>query len=98
MRRESLITFLWLGVDLDSESHVCAKHGSMVCPICGSLLIKLKFMGNDAKVLALAKRKDFLCFVGCCRVDLHNKIVDGVDYRGKVFIRTVLKGDNFNAV
>jgi len=76
-----------------SEGYSCSKHGLMVCPICGSVLIEIKYRGNKPHVLALAKRDDFGCFVGCLRADLHNKTVDGIDYRGKVYIRTIFKDD-----
>lgn len=78
---------------MDSVSYVCPKHGLMVCPICGSVLVKLEYRGNKPNVLALAKRDDFCYFVGCSRTDLHNKIMNGVSYRGKVFVRAIFKAD-----
>jgi hypothetical protein len=82
-------------VDLGSGSSVpfCPKHGLMVCPLCGSVLVEVAYRGNKPKFLALAKRDGFRCFVGCLRVDLHNKIVDGVDFRGKVFIKPIFEDD-----
>lgn len=89
-----------LGVERDSGSSadrkhslVCPECGSMSCPICGSPLIELAYKGNKPDFVALAKRDDFYCFLGCKRVDLHNKTVNGVNYRGKVFVRTIFKSD-----
>jgi hypothetical protein len=93
MRTESCISFLCVGVDLGSGSSVCPKHGSMVCPICGSLLIRLDYKGHKPSMLVLAKHDNFRFFIGCLRVELHNKTVDGVNYRGKVFIKPMFKDD-----
>jgi len=76
-----------------SESYHCPKHGDMSCPICGSVLVGIKYTGNRADLLALTKRVGFRCFVGCLRVDLHDKVVDGVDCRGKVFVRAIFLSD-----
>lgn len=75
-----------------SENYYCPKHGVMSCPICGSVLVEIEYKGNKSDLLALTKRDDFCGFVGCLRVDLHDKVVDGVNYRGKVFVRAVFHG------
>lgn len=72
-----------------SKGHYCPEHGLMVCPICGSVLKEIKYRGNKPDVLALAKRDGFRCFMGCTRVDLHDKVVDGVNYRGKLFVKPI---------
>lgn len=59
----------------------------LYCPICGSELVTVKYVGDERDKLALMERADFCCFLGCIRVDLHDKVVDGVNSRGKVFIR-----------
>lgn len=69
-----------------SEGRYCPHHGSMACPICGSALVKIEYRGRKPHLLALMKRADFRCFVGCIRIHLHDKVVDGVNYRGKVFL------------
>lgn len=81
---------LWV-VELSSGSSVryCPIHGRMSCPICGSELVVVKYNGNERRLLALAGSDGFHCFLGCLRVNLHDKVVDGVNHRGKVFIRTV---------
>ena len=76
---------------VSSESRYCVKHGLMTCPICKSALIEIVYKGEKPDILALTKRADFRCFVGCVRVELHNKVVDGVDCRGQVFIKVVFK-------
>ena len=86
---ESLILFLWLGVELVSGSSVCPKHGLMVCSICRSELIEIEYKGDKSEVLALMKRYGFRCFMGCIRVDLHDKVVDGVNCRGQVFVKPI---------
>jgi hypothetical protein len=75
-----------------SESYHCPKHGVMSCPICGSVLVEIEYKGKKPHFLALTKRDDFRGFVGCLRVDLHDKVVDVVDYRGKVYVRSVFHG------
>ena len=60
-----------------------------LCPICGSALAEIEYRGKKPDLLALMKRKDFCGFVGCRRMDLHDKVVDGVNCRGKVFVRPV---------
>jgi hypothetical protein len=51
------------------------------CPICGSPLVEIKYCGKKPDLLALMKRKDFCCFLGCMRTDLHEG--------GKVFVHPV---------
>jgi len=60
------------------------------CPICGSPLVKLEYRGKKPHLLALMKRKDFCGFMGCSRTDLHDKVVNSVNYQGQVFIHPVL--------
>lgn len=56
------------------------------CPICGSELVVIEYLGHESDKLALMKSERFCCFLGCIRVDLHDKIVDGVNHRGKVYV------------
>lgn len=72
-----------------SKACVCPEHGVVRCPVCGSALVKIEYKGDEAELLAVTKLADFRGFVGCVRVDLHNKVVDGVDYSGKVYVRPV---------
>lgn len=66
---------------------VCPSCGFVdLCPICGSKLVELKYSGHKRSILALTESDGFVGFLGCCRVDLHDKVVDGVSYRGKVFV------------
>ena len=66
---------------------VCPSCGFVkLCPICGSELVELKYSGHKRSVLALVESDGFVGFLGCSRVELHDKVVDGVDYSGKVFI------------
>ena len=76
---------------VSSKGYYCPKHGFMSCPICGSKLVRVEYRGNKPRLLALMKRADFICFLVCKRVDLHDKIVDGVNYRDKVFVRPIFK-------
>ena len=62
----------------------------VLCPICGSPLVELGYRGNKPDMLALMRRKDFCGLLGCSRTNLHDKVVDGVNYRGKVFVHPVL--------
>ena len=55
------------------------------CPVCGSELVPVKYLGKNPKFLALIERDGFCGFLGCIRVALHDKVVDGVNYRGKGF-------------
>jgi len=72
-----------------SKGLCCPEHGVMCCPICGSVLAKIVYSGKKPDMLALIKRDGFRGFVGCIRVNLHDKVVDGVNYRGKVFVRPI---------
>jgi hypothetical protein len=63
----------------------------MSCPICGLELAVVKYSGSERDLLALAESDGFRCFLGCLRVDLHGKVLDGVDYRGKVYIKAVFE-------
>jgi hypothetical protein len=56
------------------------------CPTCGSPLVELEYRGKKPDMLALMKRKDFCCFMGCSRTDLHDKVIGD---KGKVFIHPV---------
>ena len=60
-----------------------------ICRICGSKLVVVEYRGHNPEVLALMKSDGFCHFLGCTRVDLHNKVMDGVNYRGKVVVRPV---------
>jgi len=73
---------------------VCPSCGFVVCPICGSELVELKYSGHERSILALIESDGFVGFLGCCRVELHDKVVDGVNYRGKVFIRPLFRKAN----
>ena len=74
---------------------VCSCCGFVKsCPICGSELVELKYKGHKRSVLALVESDGFVCFMGCKRVELHDKVVDGVDYSGKVFIVPLFEGAN----
>ena len=58
-----------------------------LCPICGSKLAEMKYSGQARSILALTESEGFIGFLGCIRVELHDKVVDGVNCRGKVFVR-----------
>lgn len=73
-------------VDSGSSEHFCVHCEPKFCPICGSQLVELGYLGKDANFLGLMKEKGFRSFLGCLRVDLHDKVFDGVDYRGKVYL------------
>jgi hypothetical protein len=62
-----------------------------LCPICGSKLVELKYSGHKRSILALIESDGFIGLLGCCRVELHDKVVDGVNYRGKVFVRPLFR-------
>ena len=68
-----------------------ACRSEMSCPICGSTLVELEYKGNKPHLLAAMRRADFRCFVGCPHIDLHDKVVDGVNYSGKTFIRPIFR-------
>lgn len=71
---------------------VCSNCGHVdSCPICGSKLVKLNYSGHKRSILALIESNGFIALVGCMRVELHDKIVDGVNYQGKVFVRPLFK-------
>ena len=78
----------------DSAECYCPSHGLMVCPICGHVLAVVKYSGGKRDLLALAQSRGFRCFLGCLRVDLHDKVLDGVNYRGKVYIQSVFAGSD----
>ena len=69
-----------------SSERFCVRCDSKFCPICSSRLVELNYLGNDARCSDLMEKKGFRSFLGCMRVDLHDKALDGVDYRGKVYI------------
>lgn len=73
-------------VDLSSGS------SGYYCSICGSELVVVKYSGKEPDELAFMRRDDFCGFLGCLRVDLHDKVVDGVNYRGKVFVKPIFHG------
>jgi hypothetical protein len=56
------------------------------CPVCGSELVVLKYSGLKPDLLALVESVGFRCFMGCLHVDLHDKVIDGVNHRGKVYV------------
>lgn len=62
------------------------------CPVCGSELTPLRYSGKESGKLALMKRTGFCGFLGCVRVDLHDKVVDGVSYRDKVYVVPIFHG------
>jgi len=78
----------------DNAECYCLGHGRMSCPICGHVLVVVKYSGGKRDLLALAESDGFRCFLGCLRVDLHDKVLDGVNYRGKVYIRSVFAGSD----
>jgi hypothetical protein len=55
-------------------------------------LVVLEYHGNDPHWLAVMKRRGFCGFLGCVRADLHDKVVDGVNYRDKAFILPIFHG------
>jgi hypothetical protein len=73
---------------MDEYCPVCGL-GLECCPICGSKLVVLEYRGNEPHVLAMMKRRDFRGFLGCNRADLHDKVVDGVNYQDKAFIKAI---------
>ena len=74
---------------------VCPSCGFVdSCPICGSKLVKLKYRGHKRSILALIESDGFVCFLGCCRVELHDKVVDGVNCRDKAFIVPLFRDAN----
>jgi len=87
-----MLTLLVVDMSSDSPECYCPSHGLMVCPVCGLELVVVKYSGGERDLLALAESDGFRYFLGCLRVDLHDKVLDGVNYRGKVFIRSVFAG------
>jgi hypothetical protein len=86
------ILLLTVGVAIAmSEFHtgVCPKCSK--CPICGSELVELRYRGYNRSILAFTESDGFVGFLGCCRVELHDKVVDGVNYRGKVFVKPLFR-------
>jgi hypothetical protein len=81
-----------VGLVSGSSGYYCPSHGRMSCPICGSELVVVNYFGKEPDKLAFMRRDDFCCFLGCIRVDLHDKVVDGVNYRGKVYVKPVFHG------
>ena len=70
------------------EVKVCPSCGFVhLCPICGSELVEVKYSGRKRCIQALVESDDFLGLLDCLRVELHNKVVDGVNYAGKVFVK-----------
>ena len=61
------------------------KNDLPICPLCGLELVVVDYRGKNPSLLALMERDDFCCFKGCLRVKLHDKVVGGVNYRGKVY-------------
>lgn len=76
-----------------SSGRFCPHHGRMSCPICGSVLVVLEYRGYESEKLAVMKLSGFRCFLGCVRLDLHDKVVDGVSCRGKVFVVPIFDGN-----
>jgi hypothetical protein len=71
---------------------VCSSCGfADSCPICGSKLVEVKYSGHNRSMLAVTESDGFVGFLGCLRVELHDKVVDGVSYRGKVFVRPLFR-------
>jgi hypothetical protein len=64
------------------ETDACPK-----CPICSSELVELRYRGYKRSIVAFIESDGFVGWLGCCRVELHDKVVDGVNYRGKVFVK-----------
>lgn len=88
VRRLSILAVV--GLSNDKPVSCCPESGALeYCPLCGSRLRVIEYRGDKPELLALVKREDFRCFVGCVRVELHDKVVDGVDYRGKVFVQPI---------
>lgn len=81
-----------VGLVSGSSGYYCPSHGRMSCPICGSELVIVKYSGKKSEHLALMRDDSFCCFLGCIRVDLHDKVVDGVNHRGKVLIKPIFHG------
>jgi len=63
-----------------------SNSSGFFCPLCGCELVAIKYLGNKPDMLAKMKRPDFCGFLGCIRVELHDKIVNGINYRGKAYV------------
>ena len=71
---------------------ICPSCGFVdLCPICGSELVELKYSGRKRSILALIESDGFVALLGCMHVELHNKVVAGVNHRGKVFVRPLFR-------
>jgi hypothetical protein len=46
----------------------------------------VKYLGTKRVFSALMESDDFCGFLGCIRVDLHDKVVNGVNHHNKVYI------------
>lgn len=73
-------------------SDVCPKCRASRCPVCGSKLVPLVYEGIVPDRLAMMESPDFRGFRGCIRVELHDKVVNGFNYRGLAFIEAVFRG------
>jgi len=79
---------------LGSGGYECPSCGfGSKCPICGSKVVKLEYRGHKRSILDIIESDGFVCLLGCCRVDLHDKVIDGVNYRGKVFVKPVFSAN-----
>jgi len=72
-------------------ANFCPNCDDLPCPICRSKMKWLEYRGHNPEKLAIMKIDGFRGFFGCVRVDLHDKVVDGVDWRGMVFVRPLFK-------
>lgn len=54
-------------------------------------LVELKYSGHKRSILALVESDGFVALFGCFRVELHDKVIDGVNYHGKVFVRPLFR-------
>jgi len=82
-------------LSLVSSGYECPSCGfGSRCPICGSKLVELKYSGHKRSILDIIESDGFVCLLGCHRVDLHDKVIDGVNYRGKVFVKPVFDKAN----
>jgi hypothetical protein len=86
--RKICVSVLNGGVAVAMDDY-CPKCGDVRCPICGSKLVLLDYKGNDPDILAKMKSPDFRGFFGCNRAKLHDKVVNGVYYRGKAYVEAV---------
>jgi len=92
VRRLSILAVV--GLSSGKPVSCCPESGALeCCPLCGSRLRVIEYRGDKPELLALVLREDFRCFVGCVRVELHDKVIDGVDYQGKVFVQPIFHSD-----